>query len=190
MPVRRDPRYHLWAAMLQRCRNPKNRQFKDYGGRGLAVSERWLTFTNFAADMGERPEGATLERRDNDLGYSADNCRWASRQEQNSNRRNCIYVDSDGERVKEERSEKPDYVLYPAEGVEKTFRRLLQFPEEDDRVCFPEILLDEDGAGVRCAQVLRENGTIKLIDAPDAPREKMFHYGLEVEPVLPFNTFT
>lgn len=97
---------------------------------------------------------------------------------------------SDGERVKEERSEKPDYVLYPAEGVEKTFRRLLQFPEEDDRVCFPEILLDEDGAGVRCAQVLRENGTIKLVDAPDAPREKMFHYGLEVEPVLPFNTFT
>lgn len=94
---------------------------------------------------------------------------------------------SDGERVREERCESPDFVLYPAEGVEKTFRRFLQFTEEDDRVCFPEILLDD---GVKCARVLCENGVLKLVDATEAPREKLFHYGLDVEPVLPFNTFT
>jgi hypothetical protein len=95
---------------------------------------------------------------------------------------------SDGQRVKEERSQNPDFVLYPAEGVEKTFRRFLQFSEEDDRVCFPEILLEE--TTVRCSRVLRDNGRIELVEAPDAPREKMFHYGLDVEPVLPFNTFS
>jgi hypothetical protein len=79
-------------------------------------------------------------------------------------------------------------LLYPAEGLEKTFRRMLQFAEEDDRVCFPEILLD--GNGVRCSKIMRENGSLKLIDATDAPREKVFNYGLEVEPVLPFNTFS
>lgn len=95
---------------------------------------------------------------------------------------------SDGQRVKEERSENPDFVLYPAEGVEKAFRRFLQFAEEDDRVCFPEILLDD--SGVQCSRVVREDGGIKLVPAPEAPRERMFHYGLDVEPVLPFKTFS
>ena len=94
---------------------------------------------------------------------------------------------NEGQRVKDERTERPDYVLYPAEGLEKTFGRVLPFPEEDDRVCFPEILLEDR---VRCARLSCESGTVTLIDLPDAPREKMFHYGMDVEPVLPFNTFS
>lgn len=91
--------YWVWADMLSRCRNPNHKQYHDYGGRGISVCDRWQAFANFIADMGMRPEGGMLDRRDNSLGYSPDNCRWATRKEQNSNRRNCIYVDCDGEEV-------------------------------------------------------------------------------------------
>jgi hypothetical protein len=91
--------YWVWAEMLSRCRNKNHKQFSDYGGRGISVCERWHVFANFKTDMGERPEGGTLERESNDGDYEPNNCRWATRKEQNSNRRNCIYVDCDGERT-------------------------------------------------------------------------------------------
>lgn len=79
--------YNVWASMLQRCRNPNHRAFHNYGGRGITVCERWYDFRNFLADMGEAPSGMTLERVDNDRGYSPDNCIWASRSDQNRNQR-------------------------------------------------------------------------------------------------------
>lgn len=91
--------YWVWAQMRDRCQNPNAKQFNDYGGRGISVCERWAEFENFEADMGARPDGSLLDRKDNDGPYSPENCRWATRKEQNSNRRNCIYVDCDGERV-------------------------------------------------------------------------------------------
>ncbi len=91
--------YWVWADMRARCRNHRHKAYANYGGRGIDVCARWETFANFAADMGERPDGGMLDRIDNDGPYAPDNCRWATRQEQNSNRRNCIYVDCDGERV-------------------------------------------------------------------------------------------
>jgi hypothetical protein len=91
--------YWVWADMLSRCRNPQHKAFPNYGGRGIAVCERWERFANFAADMGERPAGGMLDRIDNNEGYSPTNCRWATRAEQNSNRRNCIYLEHNGERV-------------------------------------------------------------------------------------------
>jgi hypothetical protein len=73
--------------MLQRCRNPNNRDYRNYGARGIAVCERWLSFENFYADMGDPPPGMSIDRVNNDLGYSAKNCRWATTSEQNRNRR-------------------------------------------------------------------------------------------------------
>jgi len=74
--------------MKTRCLNPKNRAWKYYGGRGITICERWLKFENFFADMGERPEGMSIERVDTDGNYEPDNCKWATVDEQAASRRN------------------------------------------------------------------------------------------------------
>ena len=81
----RTPTYLIWRGMLQRCQNPGSRIYKYYGGRGIAICERWQKFENFAADMGERPDGLTIDRINNDGNYEPSNCRWASKKEQSQN---------------------------------------------------------------------------------------------------------
>ena len=88
--------YKAWKGMKDRCLNPKADRYADYGGRGITICERWMLFENFYADMGERPEGTTLDRVDNSKGYSPDNCNWSSRHAQDRNRRDNIVLTYNG----------------------------------------------------------------------------------------------
>ena len=80
--------YNIWAIMKQRCLNKNNPKYKNYGGRGIKVCEEWLKFDNFYKDMGERPEGKSIDRIDNEKGYFKENCRWATLKQQGRNKRN------------------------------------------------------------------------------------------------------
>jgi hypothetical protein len=91
--------YSCWKGMRKRCNNPRRPDFKNYGGRGIRVCSRWDSFDAFISDMGPCPPGMTIDRKDNDAGYNPMNCHWASRGDQNKNKRNLIRVEHDGNLV-------------------------------------------------------------------------------------------
>ncbi len=90
--------YCIWQNMKRRCTDSSGKQFKDYGGRGIRVCQRWLTsFQNFSDDMGECPYGMSIDRMDNNGDYTPENCRWSTRKTQNRNKRTTIYLTYSGE---------------------------------------------------------------------------------------------
>ncbi|HFJ9368552.1 hypothetical protein [Bacillus pacificus] len=83
-----SPEYNSWHHMKQRCLNPNNDRYKDYGGRGITVCERWLNFENFLEDMGEKPSPEhSLDRIDVNGNYEPSNCKWSDKYEQVDNQR-------------------------------------------------------------------------------------------------------
>ena len=91
--------YKTWCSMKERCSNPSATNYYRYGGSGVKVCERWMTFGNFYNDMGPRPEGTTLDRINGDDNYEPGNCRWATRKEQNDNRKNTIWLEHNNMRM-------------------------------------------------------------------------------------------
>jgi len=92
-----SPTYKIWQSMLGRCENKDDHAYKNYGARGIRVCERWQSFENFLADMGERPPHLSIERTKNNLGYWKSNCIWATRKRQNRNTRRTRYLTHAGE---------------------------------------------------------------------------------------------
>lgn len=89
--------YRVWQSMVKRCHDPKNKRFSSYGGRGIAVCDEWRKFAGFLADMGECPDDTSIDRIDNDCGYSKANCRWATVDEQARNTSRTRMIEFNGE---------------------------------------------------------------------------------------------
>lgn len=99
--LKQHPLYVRWSAMKNRCYNPNDDYYHNYGGRGIKVCDRWRnSVDNFLEDMGMPPEGYTLDRKDNDGDYSPENCRWSTPKEQGRNKSDTVWVEYRGERVK------------------------------------------------------------------------------------------
>jgi len=92
----KDRTYQSWDHMIQRCTNPRYKQYKDYGGRGITICDRWKKFVNFLEDMGERPLKCSLDRIDNNNGYYKENCRWINTVTNNRNKRNNNLITHNG----------------------------------------------------------------------------------------------
>ena len=93
------PFYFMWNGMIQRCANTKHKYYQNYGGRGITVCERWLTFENFRDDMfATYKDGLSIDRVDNEIGYNKDNCKWSTRVEQANNTRSNLYLTIDGQK--------------------------------------------------------------------------------------------
>lgn len=107
--------YQSWEAMINRCSNSNNKYWDNYGGKGISVCDRWKNFQNFLDDMGLKPDNLTLDRIDNSKGYSKENCRWATRTQQNRNKKNNKLITFDGicQPISAWAEQKglPDYVL-------------------------------------------------------------------------------
>src|SRR5262245_55813035 len=97
---RECPAYNSWCGMRSRCYNLSDKRYADYGGRGINVCDRWSDFGSFIADMGEKPDGYSLDRIDNDGDYEPGNCRWATASQQQRNTRRTLLTDADVEWIR------------------------------------------------------------------------------------------
>jgi hypothetical protein len=88
--------YNMWHNMHRRCYDPSNKDYKDYGGKGITVCDRWHSFDDFCADVGDAPEGMTLGRKDHSKGYAPDNWHWQTPTEQSRDREYCCRIEWEG----------------------------------------------------------------------------------------------
>jgi hypothetical protein len=95
---KRSAIYSIWASIVNRCTNSHDQNYAHYGGRGITIDPSWRKFEQFYAEMGEPPfPKASIDRQDNDRGYSKDNCRWVTQKEQSRNTRRNVRIEVEGE---------------------------------------------------------------------------------------------
>ncbi len=121
--------YSIWSNIKSRCYNPKSTYYKDYGGRGIKMCDGWLnSFELFLSDMGNRPsKDYSLDRIDNNKGYSKDNCKWSTWEEQCSNRRSNVMITYNGET--KTMKQWCDVLGIPYKNTHKRIRKLHWLPE-------------------------------------------------------------
>jgi hypothetical protein len=134
LPIEIVRLHRVWTSILYRCNRPDNKQYKNYGGRGITICEEWKDFNQFCFDVGQRPDNmAHLDRTDNDKGYCKENCRWASPKTNHRNKRNNTYfITHLGKMCK---SELIEYIGYTRKQFERSLEKygieefLLMFKE-------------------------------------------------------------
>lgn len=92
-----SPTYSSWCAMKKRCLYPNDKSFHEYGGSGIKICQRWFKFKNFLEDMGIRPNGKSIDRIDNNLGYFKENCKWSTDKEQALNKKSTKIITFNGQ---------------------------------------------------------------------------------------------
>jgi len=95
----RSRTYNVWHKMRQRCFNPKDPKYPNYGGRGITIDPRWMVFETFLEDMGVCPDKHSIDRIDNNANYCKANCKWSTNKEQCNNRRSCRYLEFNGKKM-------------------------------------------------------------------------------------------
>ncbi len=95
--MKETPIYRVWTDMKQRCLNPNRPKYKNYGGRGIKVCDRWLNFENFYKDMGEKPKNKSLDRIENNGDYTPENCKWSTQKQQCNNRQDNVVLSYKGD---------------------------------------------------------------------------------------------
>lgn len=126
------PTHVSWRSMIQRCTDPNSTSYPNYGGRGIAICERWLTFENFLEDMGIRPDDCTLDRIDANGNYEPNNCKWSTISEQNNNTRGNRMVEVNNELVSMAEASRLTGVPYHV-----LFRRLEQNMSDAEAISKP-----------------------------------------------------
>ena len=96
--------YKIWGGIIQRCCNKNNNSYSKYGGKGITVCDSWRDYETFLSDMGECPDGASIDRINGNLGYSPDNCRWATTRTQRMNQSRGTITEDLAERIRAERA--------------------------------------------------------------------------------------
>lgn len=144
-------KHELWGTykkMLNRCDNPKSPDYKNYGGKGISVSLNWkgdIGFVTFLSDMGIRPLGFTLERKNNNQGYNKDNCIWASKKQQSQNRSTNVAVDFQGKKEflyeLEKQNQLPRYIIDSRRALGWTTDLIFTTPHKKFNKRCPEIVL-------------------------------------------------
>lgn len=120
--------HRVWSKMIDRCRNKNTPEYKNYGGRGIKVCDRWLDFKNFLSDMGMRPSNeVSIDRIDNNGDYEPGNCRWATRAQQSVNKRTNVFFEYGGMRMT--KSQWCDFLEFRRHMVENHLRRGKTFAE-------------------------------------------------------------